>query len=86
MENLDIKISIMELSDLESIAPILETDFDDFWNYNVFKSELENGNSKYIVAKIDKKIAREFYLKYTDTIDKKIIRNLKKISRKIRGN
>ena len=56
MENLDIKISIMELSDLESIAPILETDFDDFWNYNVFKSELENGNSKYIVAKIDKKI------------------------------
>lgn len=52
MENLDIKISIMELSDLEAIAPILETDFDDFWNYNVFKSELENGNSKYIVAKI----------------------------------
>lgn len=35
---------------------------------------------------IDKRIVRDFYLKYTDTIDKKIIRNLKKISRKIRGN
>lgn len=56
MENFNVKISIMELADLESIAPILETDFDDFWNYNVFKSELENGNSKYIVAKITDKI------------------------------
>lgn len=56
MENLDVEISIMELIDLESIAPILETDFDDFWNYNIFKSELKNGNSKYIVAKIDKEI------------------------------
>ena len=56
MENLEIKISIMELYDLESITPILETDFDDFWNYNVFKSELENKNSKYLVAKINNKI------------------------------
>lgn len=56
MENLDVKISNMELSDLDSIAPYLETDFDDFWNYNVFKSELENGNSKYLVAKIGNKI------------------------------
>lgn len=56
MESLDVKISIMELSNLEAIAPILETDFDDFWNYNVFKSELENGNSKYLVAKIEKEI------------------------------
>lgn len=31
---------------------------------------------------IDKKIAREFYLKYTDTLDKKIKRNLKKIKRR----
>ena len=56
MENLDVKISNMELSDLDSIAPYLETDFDDFWNYNVFKSELENGNSKYLVAKISHQI------------------------------
>lgn len=56
MKNLDVKISVMQLSDLESIAPILETDFDDFWNYNVFKSELENANSKYLVAKIGTEI------------------------------
>lgn len=56
MENLNVKISTMTLSDLELIAPNLKTDFDDFWNYNVFKSELENGNSKYIVAKIDDRI------------------------------
>lgn len=56
MESFDIKISMMEPSDLESIALNLETDFDDFWNYNVFKSELENGNSKYLVAKINDKI------------------------------
>lgn len=41
---------------MNSIANNLESDFDDFWNYNVFKSELENGNSKYLVAKIDDKI------------------------------
>lgn len=45
------KISKMMLCDLDSIANRLETDFDDFWNYNIFKSELENENSKYIVAK-----------------------------------
>lgn len=56
MENLDIKISHMTLSDLESIANNLESDFDDFWNYNIFKSELDNSNAKYIVAKINDKI------------------------------
>ena len=56
MESLDIKISQMNLSDLESIAQNLDKDFDDFWNYNVFKSELENPNAKYIIAKIDNKI------------------------------
>lgn len=56
MENFNVKISTMEPSDLESIAPNLQIDFDDFWNYNVFKSELQNGNSKYLVAKINDKI------------------------------
>ena len=56
MENLDIKITSMELSDLDLIASNLETDFDDFWNYNVFKTELTNGNSKYLVAKINSEI------------------------------
>lgn len=52
----NIQISNMSIKDLEEIADILETDFDNFWNYNIFKSELENGNSKYLVAKIDNKI------------------------------
>lgn len=43
----------MTLSDLNSIKSILNSDFDDFWNYNIFKSELENENSKYIIAKLD---------------------------------
>ena len=49
-------ISNMEIQDLNLIANNLETDFDDFWNYNVFKEELTNGNSKYLVAKIDNEI------------------------------
>lgn len=47
----NIEITKMTVSDLDLIAENLYTDFDDFWNYNVFKSELENGNSKYIIAK-----------------------------------
>ena len=44
------EIKKMTVFDLDSIAENLQTDYDDFWNYNVFKSELENENSKYIVA------------------------------------
>ena len=51
-----IEITKMTVSDLDSISDELITDFDDFWNYNVFKSELENDNSKYIVAKQDNNI------------------------------
>lgn len=53
MNTKNITITDMTLSDLDSMKSILETDFDDFWNYNIFKSELENENSKYIVAKIN---------------------------------
>ena len=45
------QISNMTLEDLDFIKDILSSEFDDFWNYNVFKSELENQNSKYIVIK-----------------------------------
>lgn len=55
MDN-NVEISTMNVSDLELIKDILITDFDDFWNYNVFKNELLNPNSKYIVAKINNKI------------------------------
>ena len=43
----------MTLSDLLEIKDILSTAFDDFWNFNIFESELKNPNSKYIVAKSD---------------------------------
>lgn len=48
-----ITITNMILSDLLEIKDILSTDFDDFWNFNIFESELKNPNSKYIVAKSD---------------------------------
>ena len=46
-----ITIKSMDVIDLEVIKDTLFTDFDDFWNYNIFKQELENENSKYIIAK-----------------------------------
>ena len=49
--NNDLTISIMHLQDLEEIKAILEKDFDDFWHYSIFKSELENPHSLYFVAK-----------------------------------
>lgn len=52
----NISISDMTLSDLDTIKDFLEKDFDDFWNYNIFKSELENINSRYFVTKIDDEI------------------------------
>lgn len=53
---MNIKIQIMTLKDLETIKDILTSDFDDFWNFNVFKEELKNENSKYLVAKIGNEI------------------------------
>ena len=32
----------MNLDDLEKIKEVLQTDFDDFWNYNIFFAELKN--------------------------------------------
>lgn len=47
----EIDIQEMSLNDLEKIKGILVSDFDDFWNYNILKEELESSNSKYIIAK-----------------------------------
>ncbi len=52
----NIQICKMTISDLNEIENILFSDFDDFWNINIFRSELLNPNSKYIVAKINNKI------------------------------
>ena len=48
---MEIQINNMNLNDLESICSNLEKDFDDFWNYNILKNELQNPNSIYFVAK-----------------------------------
>jgi ribosomal-protein-alanine N-acetyltransferase len=45
------KIEEMQMIDYEKIKDILQTEFDDFWTPTVLKSELENSNSKYFVAK-----------------------------------
>ena len=53
---MNLELNNMKVSDLDLISKLLETEFDDFWNYNVFKQELENENSIYIVAKCEGKI------------------------------
>ena len=56
MQKNKIEISVMNMSDLNEIKDILETEFDDFWNYDVFKSEIENPNSVYFVTKFKDEI------------------------------
>lgn len=52
----NIEIKVMTLDDLKNIKEILISDFDEFWNYNVFKAELQSENSKYLVAKLNNEI------------------------------
>lgn len=56
MQENEIEISVMNIFDLNKIQNTLETEFDDFWNYNVFKSEIQNPNSIYFVAKFNDEI------------------------------
>ena len=49
-------ITKMTLEDLNNIKDSLISDFDDFWNYSVFKSELESDSSHYLVVKDNSKI------------------------------
>lgn len=53
---MEININQMTLLDLLEIKNILVSEFDDFWNFDIFKSELENENSKYLVAKFNNEI------------------------------
>lgn len=52
----NINISKMTIDDLDSIKNILETDFDNFWSYNILKEELNNPRSYYIIAKKNEEI------------------------------
>lgn len=51
-----IEISTMMLNDLEQIKKNLQTDFDDFWNFEIFKEELVNNNSMYLVLRYENEI------------------------------
>lgn len=54
MDNL--QISDMTIHDFYELAPIYTSKFDDFWKPSILKSELENINSKYIVAKLNNQV------------------------------
>ena len=53
---MNIEIKNMDIEDLENIKNILESNFDNFWNYNILKEELLSDNSHYIIAIIDSEI------------------------------
>lgn len=69
-----LEIKKMLISDLDNISETLTTCFDNFWNYNILKSELENNNSQYIVAKIGKNIVG--FAGIIDTLDQMEITNI----------
>lgn len=50
---MDLKIEKMTLDSLDSIKNIIISDFDDFWNYDILKEELECSNSYFVIAKND---------------------------------
>ena len=52
----NVKIYKMTIADLDTISDILFSDFDDFWTVSTLKSELQNPNSQYIIAKLNNEI------------------------------
>lgn len=52
----NIEISQMKLEDLDKIKECLYEDFDNFWNYQIFKEELANNNSNYLVLRFNNDI------------------------------
>lgn len=79
-----ISISKMTTNDLNEIASILSTEFDDFWNENIFRQELQNENSEYIVARLNNEIVgfagiwiSPVDIHITDIVVKKDKRNMK---------
>ena len=50
IKNCKIEIRKMNIKDLESISDILTSDFDGFWTYDIFASELCSENSYYFIA------------------------------------
>ena len=52
----NVLIEKFTLSDLNLIKNTLETDFDNFWNYNILSEELQNDSSIYLCCKINSEI------------------------------
>lgn len=71
---MNIEILKFTIEDLDKIKNNLETDFDDFWNYNTLKSELGNPISHYIVAKRNEQIIG--FAGILDTVDQMEITNI----------
>ena len=71
---MNIEITKMNLSDLELIKSSLEKEFDNFWNYNIFKQELQNKNSKYFIAKSNTQIIG--FIGFMEIIDEADITNI----------
>ena len=53
---MELQINPMTKEDLLEIKDILLSDFDSFWSYSIWESELSNPNSVYLVAKIQEEI------------------------------
>lgn len=56
MDLTKMQIHTMHISDLDEIKENLSKDFDNFWNYEIFKEELANNNSSYLVLRYEDKI------------------------------
>lgn len=56
MEKNNITISKMTIADLDKIKNELFDNFDNLWNYQIFKEELANTNSEYLVLKNDNEV------------------------------
>ena len=72
----------MTLEHLENIKDVLNSEFDDFWNYNILKEELNSQNSCYIVALLNNEIVGFAGIKFIvneadimNIVTKKIFRN-----------
>ncbi len=56
MDLTKIQIHTMTISDLDEIKENLSENFNDFWNYKIFKDELVNNKSSYLVLRYDDEI------------------------------
>lgn len=62
-----IQIMPMTIQDIEAITPNFQTEFDEFWNINNLKSDFENPNSTYYIAKLgDEVVGFAGFLKICD--------------------